>query len=379
MRDGQPVRPRLVRHEGRRRLHDLRGRGARRPRGPARRRPDRRDEHGRGVVGRRRARPRPPRRRRPTPGIVTEPTGFDVWISCRGTSYAEVTVPGRPGPRRGLSSLTGATAARSTRSRRRRSSLDAIRGLREEWSKRSDLRHPRLSLPGHPADDDPRRASGPSRTPPSARSRSRCSAFPSRPTRTAGRSRVEREVDEWIATGGGRRPLAGRAPADGSSGGRTASCRSRSRRTSRSSRSMARGDRGRRQAEPALGARLLVRRRDLHPPRRHARDRVRPARLRPRRTQRRAHDRRARSGRGPRRLRARASPSRRCASAGVGGARDWSSPSSPPRSRELKARAARFVEEEVYPLEASIAERGSIDSRRSPSCARRRGRQASRS
>ena len=30
-------------------------------------------------------------------GIVTEPTGFDVWISCRGTSYAEVVVPGHPG------------------------------------------------------------------------------------------------------------------------------------------------------------------------------------------------------------------------------------------------------------------------------------------
>src|SRR3970282_2259270 len=30
-------------------------------------------------------------------GIVTEPFGFDVWISCRGTSYAEIVVPGRPG------------------------------------------------------------------------------------------------------------------------------------------------------------------------------------------------------------------------------------------------------------------------------------------
>ena len=30
-------------------------------------------------------------------GIVTEPTSFDVWISCRGTSYAEIVVPGRPG------------------------------------------------------------------------------------------------------------------------------------------------------------------------------------------------------------------------------------------------------------------------------------------
>jgi acetylornithine deacetylase len=30
-------------------------------------------------------------------GVVTEPTGFDVWAGCRGTSYATVAVPGRPG------------------------------------------------------------------------------------------------------------------------------------------------------------------------------------------------------------------------------------------------------------------------------------------
>ena len=29
--------------------------------------------------------------------IVTEPTGFEVWISCRGSTYATVTVPGRAG------------------------------------------------------------------------------------------------------------------------------------------------------------------------------------------------------------------------------------------------------------------------------------------
>ena len=29
--------------------------------------------------------------------IVTEPTGFDVWVSCRGSTYATITVPGRAG------------------------------------------------------------------------------------------------------------------------------------------------------------------------------------------------------------------------------------------------------------------------------------------
>jgi acetylornithine deacetylase len=79
-------------------------------------------------------------------GIVTEPTGFDVWISCRATSYAEITVPGRPGHaevfqphwREGgaVNSIEKAQVV-----------LDAIRRLREEWSRRSDLTHPRLSRP----------------------------------------------------------------------------------------------------------------------------------------------------------------------------------------------------------------------------------------
>ena len=30
-------------------------------------------------------------------GIVTEATGFDVWVACRGSEYGVVTVPGRPG------------------------------------------------------------------------------------------------------------------------------------------------------------------------------------------------------------------------------------------------------------------------------------------
>jgi acetylornithine deacetylase len=79
-------------------------------------------------------------------GIVTEPTGFDVWISCRATSYAEIVVPGRPGHAevyqphwREGGAVNAIEKAQVV--------LDAIARLREEWSKRSDLRHPRLSVP----------------------------------------------------------------------------------------------------------------------------------------------------------------------------------------------------------------------------------------
>jgi acetylornithine deacetylase len=79
-------------------------------------------------------------------GIVTEPTGFDVWISCRATSYGEVVVPGRPGHAevhqphwREGGAVNAIEKAQVV--------LDALARLREEWSRRSDLRHPRLSMP----------------------------------------------------------------------------------------------------------------------------------------------------------------------------------------------------------------------------------------
>jgi len=79
-------------------------------------------------------------------GIVTEPTGFDVWISCRGTSYAEIVVPGRPGHAevyqphwREGGAVNAIEKAQVV--------LDALKRLREEWAQRSDLRHPRLSMP----------------------------------------------------------------------------------------------------------------------------------------------------------------------------------------------------------------------------------------
>ena len=51
------------------------------------------DEESSGAGGVALVAPRP----RADAGIVPEPTGFDVWVACRGSAYATVTVPGRPG------------------------------------------------------------------------------------------------------------------------------------------------------------------------------------------------------------------------------------------------------------------------------------------
>ena len=79
-------------------------------------------------------------------GIVTEPTGFDAWVACRGSEYGVITVPGRPGHaevnqpdwRRGgaVNAIEKATVV-----------LDAIARLRREWSRRDGLDHPYLSRP----------------------------------------------------------------------------------------------------------------------------------------------------------------------------------------------------------------------------------------
>ena len=66
-------------------------------------------------------------------GIVTEPTGFEVWTACRGSLTPVVTVEGRPGPRRADAAALARRAARSTRSRRCGVVLDAVARLRDDW------------------------------------------------------------------------------------------------------------------------------------------------------------------------------------------------------------------------------------------------------
>ena len=79
-------------------------------------------------------------------GIVTEPTGFDTWIACRGSEYGVVHVPGRaghaevrqPGWRDGgaVNAIEKAVVV-----------LDAITSLRRDWSTRAGLEHPLLARP----------------------------------------------------------------------------------------------------------------------------------------------------------------------------------------------------------------------------------------
>jgi acetylornithine deacetylase len=79
-------------------------------------------------------------------GIVTEATGFDVWVACRGSEYGVVRVPGRPGHAEvrqpdwrvggAVNAIEKATVV-----------IDAIRSLRAEWAAREGLDHPYLSRP----------------------------------------------------------------------------------------------------------------------------------------------------------------------------------------------------------------------------------------
>ena len=77
-------------------------------------------------------------------GIVPEPTGFEVWIACRGSVYPTITVEGRPGHAELLQPHWrdgGAVNAIE----KAQVVLEAITRLREEWRTRSDLRHAYLS------------------------------------------------------------------------------------------------------------------------------------------------------------------------------------------------------------------------------------------
>jgi acetylornithine deacetylase len=79
-------------------------------------------------------------------GIVTEPTGFAVWVACRGSEYGLIRVPGRPGHaevRQPDWRQGGAVNAIEKSA----VVLDAIASLRNDWAVRDGLDHPYLSRP----------------------------------------------------------------------------------------------------------------------------------------------------------------------------------------------------------------------------------------
>jgi acetylornithine deacetylase len=77
-------------------------------------------------------------------GIVPEPTGFEVWVACRGSVYPTITVEGRPGHAE-LRQAHWRDGGAVNAIEKAQIVLDAIGRLREEWRTRSDLQHPYLS------------------------------------------------------------------------------------------------------------------------------------------------------------------------------------------------------------------------------------------
>jgi acetylornithine deacetylase len=129
-------------------------------------------------------------------GIVTEATGFDVWVACRGSEYGVVTVPGRPGHaevyqrswREGgaVNAIEKAVVV-----------IEAMHSLRSEWSTRAGLEHPYLSRP----DVLPTMASAgdwPVTYPASCELTCAVLYLPSQADEAGWGSNVRREVEEWI-------------------------------------------------------------------------------------------------------------------------------------------------------------------------------------
>jgi acetylornithine deacetylase len=130
-------------------------------------------------------------------GIVTEPTGFDVWVACRGSEYCVVRVPGRPGHAEvrqpswqdggAVNAIEKATVV-----------LDAIRSLRGEWAKRAGLDHPYLSRPSL-LPTMARSGEWPVTYPASCELTVAVMYVPAMADERGWGSEVRREVQEWIA------------------------------------------------------------------------------------------------------------------------------------------------------------------------------------
>jgi acetylornithine deacetylase len=76
--------------------------------------------------------------------VVPEPTGFDVWIACRGTITATITVHGRAGHAE-MSQPHWREGGAVNAIEKAQPILAALERLREDWRLRPDHRHPHVS------------------------------------------------------------------------------------------------------------------------------------------------------------------------------------------------------------------------------------------
>lgn len=77
-------------------------------------------------------------------GIVTEPSGLDAWVACRGSLMPTITVPGRPG-HAGIGQPDWRDGGAVNAIEKAELVLAALRELQAEWRARPDHHHPHLS------------------------------------------------------------------------------------------------------------------------------------------------------------------------------------------------------------------------------------------
>ena len=79
-------------------------------------------------------------------GIVPEPTGFDVWVACRGTVYPTIRIEGRPGHAE-VAQPHWREGGAVNAIEKAQIVIEAMGRLREEWRERAEHHHPHLSPP----------------------------------------------------------------------------------------------------------------------------------------------------------------------------------------------------------------------------------------
>ena len=129
-------------------------------------------------------------------GIVPEPSGFDVWTSCRGSLMPTITVPGRPG-HAGVGQPDWRQGGAVNAIEKAMLIIDALRRLREEWRERADHEHPHLS----PGDIVPTIVSGGEwivSYPASCRIAYHVAYLPAHADEGGWGTAVEEEIVEWV-------------------------------------------------------------------------------------------------------------------------------------------------------------------------------------
>ncbi len=131
-------------------------------------------------------------------GVVTEPTGFQTWIACRGSDYGVITVPGRPGHaevRQPDWRLGGAVNAIEKTA----AVLEAIASLRQAWASHPGMSHPYLSPPSL-LPTLARAGEWAVTYPASCELTIAVMYLPAQADPSGWGSEVRREVEQWIAT-----------------------------------------------------------------------------------------------------------------------------------------------------------------------------------